>query len=171
MCQAFAPLLIAARGRIIQIGSVAAVIPYVFGSVYNASLAALHAYSYWLRVELAPFGVDVVTVVTGGVTSRIARTERELPEGSLYLPVKEEYARRLKHSQERGYTVPNEEYAGRVVERVWRRSVPFHVWEGKESWLIWWLIRVLPLGVMNGIFARMFGLWKLKGRGGEKKTM
>ena len=31
MCQAFAPLLIRAKGVIVQIGSVAGVIPYVFG--------------------------------------------------------------------------------------------------------------------------------------------
>lgn len=32
------------------------IIPYVFGSVYNASKAALHSFSDCLRVELAPFG-------------------------------------------------------------------------------------------------------------------
>jgi len=50
MCQAFAPLLIEAKGTIVQIGSLAGVMPYCFGSVYNASKAALHAYSNTLRV-------------------------------------------------------------------------------------------------------------------------
>lgn len=50
MCQTFAPLLIQAKGTIVQIGSVAGVIPYVFGSAYNASKAALHSYSDTLRV-------------------------------------------------------------------------------------------------------------------------
>ena len=36
MCQTFAPLLIQAKGTIVQIGSVAGEIPYVFGSAYNA---------------------------------------------------------------------------------------------------------------------------------------
>ncbi|KAL9096124.1 MAG: hypothetical protein Q9165_001647 [Trypethelium subeluteriae] len=87
ICQAFAPLVIQARGTIVQIGSIAGVMPYVFGSVYNASKAALHQYSNTLRVELQPFGVKVVTIVTGGVTSNISRTERRLPEGSFYVPV------------------------------------------------------------------------------------
>jgi 1-acylglycerone phosphate reductase len=30
--------------------------PYVFGSVYNASKAALHSLSDTMRIELAPFG-------------------------------------------------------------------------------------------------------------------
>lgn len=50
MCQAFAPLLIEAKGCIVQIGSLAGVMPYVFGSAYNATKAALHAYSNTLRV-------------------------------------------------------------------------------------------------------------------------
>jgi 1-acylglycerone phosphate reductase len=38
-------------------------------------------------VELAPFGVKVITVVTGGVKSNIFRGEKALPADSLYLPV------------------------------------------------------------------------------------
>lgn len=56
LIQAVSPLLVAAKGTIVQIGSVAAYIPYVFGAVYNASKAALHAYSDTLRLEMAPYG-------------------------------------------------------------------------------------------------------------------
>lgn len=93
------PFIIRARGKIVNIGSITAVTPYVFGSVYNATKGALQAYSNTLRLELAPFGVQVILVVTGGVQSRIARTERILPEGSLYLPISAEYRRRVTHSQ------------------------------------------------------------------------
>ncbi|KAF4630632.1 hypothetical protein G7Y89_g7506 [Cudoniella acicularis] len=95
LTQTFTPLLIATAASstsssgngalIVNIGSVAAYIPYVFGAIYNASKAALHAYSNTLRLELEPYNVGVMVVVTGGVKSRIARTKRELPEGSLYL--------------------------------------------------------------------------------------
>ena len=82
LTQTFTPLLIRAKGLILNIGSVAAVTPYVFGSVYNASKAALHSYSDTLRLELAPFDVRVLVVVTGGVKSRIARRERIRQFGS-----------------------------------------------------------------------------------------
>ena len=93
------PLIIAAKGKIVNIGSITAVTPYVFGAVYNATKGALQAYSNTLRLELAPFGVRVILVVTGGVQSRIARTDRTLGEDSLYLPINAEYLRRVKHSQ------------------------------------------------------------------------
>lgn len=145
MCQTFAQLLIEARGTIVQLGSLAGVMPYTFGSVYNASKAALHSYSDTLRVELAPFGVRVLTVVTGGVKSQIARTDRTLPEGSLYLPVKEEYEGRLKHSQ--ANAVPAEAYAERVVKHV-LHSKKDRVWEGGKSWLVWWLYNFMPSKVL-----------------------
>jgi 1-acylglycerone phosphate reductase len=53
--QAFVPLLIEAEGMIVNIGSIAPVIPLVFGGAYNASKAALHAYADCLRMELKPF--------------------------------------------------------------------------------------------------------------------
>lgn len=113
---------------------------------YNASKAALHAYSNTLRVELAPFGVKVVTVVTGGVQSNIARVERSLPEGSLYVPVDEEYQRRLKHSQEGA--MPNDAYARSVVGKVLRPSPPKQAWEGNKAWLVWCMHTFLPTGIM-----------------------
>ncbi|KAI9719805.1 MAG: hypothetical protein M1812_003294 [Candelaria pacifica] len=160
ICQAFSPLLIKSKGTIVQIGSLAGVMPYVFGSVYNATKAALHAYSNTLRVELAPFDVKVVIVVTGGVQSRIARTERSLPEDSLYLPLNDEYQRRQAHSQEGA--MPNEAYARSVVRQVLKPHPQKWIWEGNKAWLSWFVDSYLPKGAWDLIFQRMFSLWKLK---------
>jgi len=166
MCQAFAPLLIEAKGTIVQIGSIAGIMPYVFGSVYNASKAALHQYSNTLRVELKPFDVKVITVVTGGVKSNIANTPRELPEGSIYVPLTKEYQRRLKHSQEVG--VENEVYARYVVPRVIGTGKR-QVWAGYGAWLIWFASTFLPVRLLDMIFMRMFNLWKLRQANAQKK--
>jgi 1-acylglycerone phosphate reductase len=142
MCQAFTPLLIEAKGTIVQIGSLAAVMPYVFGSVYNSTKAALHSYSNTLRVELEPFDVKVVTVVTGGVKSNIARTDRQLSKDSIYLPIEPEYLRRTKHSQEVG--MPNEKYAKSVVSQVLSGRHKRQFWEGSFSYIVWFLNTFMP---------------------------
>ena len=166
MCQAFAPLLIEAKGTIVQIGSLAGVMPYVFGSVYNASKAALHSYSSTLRVEMAPFDVRVVVVVTGGVASNIARTKRSLPKDSFYLPVAEEYEARLTHSQ--ANAIPNEQYAKSVVSQVLHKPSRNVIWEGGKSWLVWFASTFLPRRMLEMAFYRMFKLWKLKGTAAKK---
>ncbi|KZV97820.1 short-chain dehydrogenase/reductase [Exidia glandulosa HHB12029] len=61
MVREFAPLLVKAKGKIFNIGSLAGVIPVPFRSVYGASKAALHSYGDSLRLEMKPFDVTVVT--------------------------------------------------------------------------------------------------------------
>jgi 1-acylglycerone phosphate reductase len=148
MCQTFAPLLIQAKGTIVQIGSLAGVMPYVFGSVYCATKAALHGYTDTLRLELAPFDVRVVNVITGGVKSNIARTERALRKDSIYLPVAEDYEKRLTHSQSLG--MPTDDYARTVVAQL-TGSRKKTIWAGAKAWLVWWLTGYMPKFVLVSI--------------------
>ena len=176
LCQVFAPLLITAHGTIVMIGSLAGVIPYVFGSVYNASKAALHAYANTLRVELAPFDVKVITIVTGGVKSNISsHIKRILPENSVYSPLEENYVRRQSHSQEGAML--NEAYAESVVKQILPGAGPWPwrwllrdarkrwIWEGNKSSLVYFLSGGYTwTGVFDWWMTRVFQLWKLKKR-------
>ncbi|KAB8258893.1 hypothetical protein BDV32DRAFT_150977 [Aspergillus pseudonomiae] len=178
MCQTFLPLLKKTQGTIVQIGSIAGVIPYVFGSVYNASKAALHSFSDTLRVELAPFGVNVTTVVTGGVQSRIARVKRTLAPNSLYAPIEDEYNRRVIHSQDGA--MPHTAYAKSVVAQILYGSAPWRwlwpwahgrkswIWEGNKSWVVWFLSGGWAwTGIFHYAMTRMFKLYKLRKMGGK----
>lgn len=60
--QAFAPQVIAAKGQIINVGSVGGILPIPMQGAYNSSKAAVHSISDALRVEMAPFGVKVICV-------------------------------------------------------------------------------------------------------------
>ncbi len=180
LVQVFSPLLIEARGTIVMIGSLAGVLPYVFGSVYNASKAALHAYSNTLRVEMEPLGVKVITVVTGGVKSRISRVGRVLPEESFYGGLDGQYQRRQGHSQEGA--MANEDYARSVVEQVLPGTGPWPwrwlmrdarkrwIWEGNKSWLVWTLSGGwIWSGLFDWYMTRVFELWRLR-RGSNGKS-
>ncbi|KAL2832390.1 hypothetical protein BDW59DRAFT_139170 [Aspergillus cavernicola] len=173
ICKTFVPLLIKAKGTIVQIGSVAGIVPYVFGSIYNASKAALHSFSDTLRVELAPFGVNVTTVITGGVQSRIARVQRTLSPNSIYAPIEDQYTRRVTHSQDGAMS--HTAYARSVVAQVlygpapWRWIWPWAqgrkswIWEGNKSWLIWLLMGGWAwTGLGHRAMTMMFGLNRLK---------
>jgi len=110
-----------------------------------ASKTAFNVYSNTLRVELAPFSSKVVTILTGSVKSNIACVERSLPPRSAYIPINEEYQRRLKYSQEVG--IPNEDYARSVLSKVLAKSPPRWVWEGNMSWVVWFALNFLPVSI------------------------
>ena len=165
LCQAFMPLLRRSQGTIVQIGSVAGCFPYAWGSIYNASKAALHSYSAALRIEVAPFGVHVITVVTGGVKSRISRVKRTLQEDSAYKELEDDYQRRQIYSQEVG--METDLYAKEVVKKVleaegWLWSTRT-IWAGGSSGIVRWVSWILPQSVLDWGVSRMFGFNKLQG--------
>ena len=165
------PLLRRSEGTIVQIGSIAACIPYAWGSIYNASKAALHAYSAALRVEVAPLGVRVITVITGGVKSRIARVQRYLNDDSAYKELEDDYQKRQTHSQRVGIDATL--YAKEVVEKVleaegwlWRTRT---IWAGGSAGTVRWLSWLLPESITDWIMSRMFGFNKLLRLAGKEK--
>lgn len=61
MVQLFAGLLVPTKGCVVNIGSVAPIVPMAFSSAYNATKAALHAYGDGLAMEMRPLGYVYTT--------------------------------------------------------------------------------------------------------------
>lgn len=57
--RAFLPALVASRGYVLQVASLAALLPVPLMSAYCASKSGVEAFARSLRVELASYGVDV----------------------------------------------------------------------------------------------------------------
>ena len=77
VARAFLPFMLPQRrGRIVNIGSVSGVLTTPFAGAYCASKAAFHAVSDAMRLELAPFGIEVITIQPGAVTSNIGKPAR-----------------------------------------------------------------------------------------------
>jgi len=71
MTNAFLPLLLASRGRIVNIGSQGGVITYKYYGPYTMTKHALEAYTVTLNHELVPYGVRASIVQPGGIISNI----------------------------------------------------------------------------------------------------
>ena len=69
--QAFLPLIRQARGRIVMISSITALIATPYHGPYSAGKACLNAFAEALRLEMKPFGVRVATLIIGGVRTPI----------------------------------------------------------------------------------------------------
>lgn len=92
MIQAFSELLISSRGRVVNVSSSGSFLNSPWMSTYASSKVALNTYSETLRLELAPFGVSVVTIVPGVIDSKLHVNDEasfNLPPGSRYSAIKD----------------------------------------------------------------------------------
>jgi len=71
--KAFAPLVIASKGRIVNISSISAFLSDGGTSAYTMSKAAVEAFSNVLAVEMAPLGVSVIAVEPGAYNTDILK--------------------------------------------------------------------------------------------------
>ena len=159
MCQAFSSLLIPARGLILQVSSLSAIMPYLFASVYASTKGALNSYSRVLRLELKPFGVRVMVAMTGTVRSNIMNHfDRTLPTNSLYQPVNDLFVQRLRFSQTRG-TMDTGMYARRIVAQALKGEgwfgTPDWFWAGGFSNLAW-VSTFMPTWLAEWLSGRFF---------------
>jgi NAD(P)-dependent dehydrogenase (short-subunit alcohol dehydrogenase family) len=74
--QAFAPLIIESKGRILNISSISGVLDWPMGGPYSMSKHAIEAYNDTLALEMARFGVRVSVIEPGNFKSDISSSAR-----------------------------------------------------------------------------------------------
>lgn len=172
---AIAPLLIAQKvaprmkaqgsGLIVNIGSVSGVVTTPFAGAYCASKAALHSLSEALRMEMAPFGIQVVTVQPGAIASNFgqsaeAQLQATAKPDSWYVDLAEAIRERASLSQ--AEATPTKVFAEQLVAQLMQPNPPAVIRLGKKSRWLPWLQQLLPGRVMAFILKRRFGLLTLK---------
>ena len=164
LIRAVLPGMVARRaGRIVNISSVSGVLSTPFAGAYCASKAALNALSDSLRMEVAPFGIEVVTVQPGGIESgfgQAAGNTVRLSAGSPYEPVRDAVMGRASESQN-GAT-PAAVFAAEMVQAVMAPGCPPVVRIGHKSRLMPALKRWLPERMLDRALSRKFGLTRLR---------
>ncbi len=164
--QAFLPLLLKSThptGAIIAnntsiSGLTAGAFP--FQGVYNASKGAAVLMTETLRLELAPLGVRVVNLVTGGVKTNFKVNEERpgIPEGSIYSAAKENIDWAMSGGDWLQGVMDREDWAEKVVRQLSaRRGPPHWVWEGTFS-VLGRLVALLPIGVSDFYVRRLLRL-------------
>jgi 1-acylglycerone phosphate reductase len=188
--QVFSSLVIAAEGTIVIIGSIAGVMPYVFGGplpipfgpaasftpfqihdtdpfvgAYNSSKAAIQSIADTLRIELYPFNVKVLNISTGGVKTNlspnsITRWDLKLPPSSVYMPIEQHFKKRQGYSN--ANAIPASEYAKQVVNAVDGARRSGWIWKGYFAFGAWALSTFAWRTVFDIFMRRAFGLEELR---------
>ena len=163
LIQAVVPQFVAqGSGRIVNIGSVSGVTATPFAGAYCGSKAALHLLSDALRMELAPFGIQVITVQPGAIASDFGAHAADGLEryqaDSLYSGIAEFIEARARLSQ--SDVTPAADFAREVVDAVTRPRPPAVLRFGKGSWRLPAIGR-LPAGIRDRLLGNRFGLDRL----------
>lgn len=158
--RAFLPLLLAARGVVVFMGSVNEVLCPPFTAVYNASKAAVESLARSIRRELAPLGIRVVIAKNGAVrTGLFANAPATLPPGSLYEPL-----RQYIEGKEflRGF-VEVDDFAAQLAGDLLRENPRSVIWRGGLVWIAWvlsWLgWETMLVSIISGSLSTADRLW------------
>lgn len=139
--QAFAPLLIASKGTVINIGSIAGISPVPWQGWYNATKASVAILSDNLRMELSPFKVKVVNVITGGIKTKFFNNlpVQKLPPNSYYEAARDAIETVFNGSfmEGEGNTWDVDRYAKVVVGNALKSNPKVHLWAGSSCWTVW----------------------------------
>jgi NAD(P)-dependent dehydrogenase (short-subunit alcohol dehydrogenase family) len=164
--QAFLPLIRQAHGRVVNMGSVGGHIAMPFGGVLCATKSAFASLNDALRLELHPFGIDVVLIEPASIrTPAVDKTVGDAdaavaalpPEGAArYGAMLREFMRRAYERENSGS--PPDVVAAAVEEALTARHPRARYAVGKGARLLTTMPRLLNDALLDRIRYRLFGL-------------
>ncbi|MCJ1382009.1 hypothetical protein MMC17_005121 [Xylographa soralifera] len=161
MTKAFVPLLKNSKGTVVNVSSVGAIVHTPYLGIYSASKSALTIASETLRLELAPFDINVITAMLGVVKSNlhVNSAENSLPSESMYKSVEKNI-----NDSDLGKDVPKamepEVFANRLVKDILHGRKGL-VWRGNMAHVVKWTKALLPGKVFDRLITNGRGLDKL----------
>jgi NAD(P)-dependent dehydrogenase (short-subunit alcohol dehydrogenase family) len=173
--RAFLPMIRAARGRIVNIGSIGGRMAVPFMGCYGMSKFAMEALSDVLRMELKPWGIHVSLIEPGAVKTPIWRKSRD--EGTagraVMGPAMEKlYGRQIDRllkvtANMEGKGVPPEEVSRVVIDALTSERPRTRYIVGREARAQALMRRILPDLVIDNIVLGKMGLPKAPSKPGN----
>ncbi len=162
--QAMAPLLRQAKGRIVNTASSSVYMTIPMYSAYPSSKAALKTLTQHLRMELAPFGVEVTTLEPGGVDTAMVDLGPEA-EARQWAAIPDALREQYRQHFVSGGTAIGDNFTfmapDAFADLVWKRIIcakrlkPLYT-IGPKAAALPWMHRVLPAQQVENIWRRMF---------------
>ncbi|KAI0891083.1 putative short-chain dehydrogenase/reductase [Annulohypoxylon nitens] len=162
--QAFAPMVIKAKGVIANHTSIVWNLAICWGGMYSTSKAAVKQLSEVMRIELEPLGVRVVTALIGLVDTHIFANstvdEFRMPSNSYYEPVRQFIVD--TREGRKAAKLENVDVTARYLVDDILGGAKGCIWRGALSTECKWLSTYLPFWLMDILNNKARGLVELK---------
>lgn len=155
LCTKYAlPHLRESKGRIINISSVAAVMPIPFQAFYSATKAAVSSFSDALRGEVAPFGVSIMTVLPGDIKTEFTSARQKNIDDGVYTEKAAESVRKMENDEQNGMSAG---YAARRIHKfINKKRMPYNIVVGRQYSLLISIAKFLPKKLVLKILYKMY---------------
>lgn len=167
--QAFLPLLGAAQslthppGRIVNVGSVSGRLATPFMAAYVGSKHAVEGVTDALRIELLPYGIDVVLIQTGAVkTKQLGKTttedHRAAYAGTDYAQPLATFFEVSENARSGGFSAGD--FAHRVADVFEAKRPKTRYTFTRQKFLYWTVPTLMPDRMRDRVYGRVAGLLK-----------
>ena len=114
------------------------------------------------RLELEPFGIKVVDLKTGGVTTNLienqkAQTPMSLPKASIYSPAREAVESAMRNDKMANAGIPAHQWAREIVGDLSRKTPPHVIWRGANARMVR-IGTIMPYAMMDSTVKKLTGL-------------
>lgn len=146
--------------QVVNIGSISGLVTTPFSGAYCATKSALHSLSDALRMELKPFGIDIITIQPGAIQSKfgdnsLAKLAGLITDDSMYAKLRNNIEARAMASQDN--PTPATEFAKILVSKI-QHNPKAEIKIGNGSLLLPLLKKLLPTKVLDKVLMKKFGL-------------
>ncbi|GJP65658.1 hypothetical protein CLOP_g22525 [Closterium sp. NIES-67] len=148
-------------GKIVNIGSVSAWITTPFAGTYCAAKAAVHNISHALRMELKPFGIQVMLVAPGAIRSNFGGNSSS-SVSHLQLKIFSRFQKQIEAragASQTPQSTPGDVFARALVEKALAKRVPIE-WAFGHLVGSFRIMTWLPYSFRDSALMKKFGLTK-----------
>jgi short-subunit dehydrogenase len=147
------------KSKLINVSSVAARLSIPFQAFYSSSKAAINAFTESLRIELAPFHIEVCSVMPGDIRTGFTKNRKKNPyEGDDYQKRVDKSVGVMEKDEQNGM---DPILAAKVINKLINKNkLPLYKTIGFKYKVFVLLQKILPTKFVNNIVGMIYGFKK-----------
>ncbi|MBO7369280.1 MAG: SDR family oxidoreductase [Clostridia bacterium] len=153
-CRVALPYLRESKGKIINLSSVAGIMPIAFQAYYTATKAAVYSFSRALAQEVKPYGVRVTSVLPGDTRTGFTAARETTVKNGVYEERVQRSVSRMEKDEQNG---ASPEKVANVILKAFNKRNPRSAYVVGFSYkLIAFLDRILPKRLVDYILYKLY---------------